>query len=353
MIQPTSSHFFTHGTASHQVREQLLTSLSDLSGRLYRDEVLRFTTRLSDFQRALYQEVRKIPYSSKDFWRDIHDIIVTSSVLKLVEASEETLPSWLVEAALLHDRGYALLSHLSSRGQASSSVGNYNSLSGAHWDGVDTRIAHSLYSLQMARFLFDGKSQDTNVDALANEFGIVPLQVPPEIREHQEDLLQVIQEHDYPLIGRYGEVSLFTRHHFDADSLFSISVTSFVKDYLYYLSDPSKMEKWREIRGEQGEEPTQPFQLMDLFSLRLNRYFTEGDAISDLLTPYLRKHRDGSAGYFEIYGTIRPHSAEALKLTEQAFLRLLSITRELEGVSSEVNFIRLVEDAARAELASM
>jgi hypothetical protein len=271
----------------------------------------------------------------------------------LAVASNEAIPSWLIEAALLHDRGYALLSQLGKRGLSSLLAGDYNDLSGSHWDGVDTRIAHSLYSVEVARYIFDGHANDPKVDALIKECEVAHLTIPRTVLENKVKLLRVIEEHDYPLIGRYGAISAYTQHHFDADSLYSISVTSFVKDYVFYRSDVSKMQVWREAVQGSGIPLTQTFQMKDLFALRLNRYFQEGDSISDVLTPFLRKKGEFGESFFEAKETIPPHSPEARKRTEEAFLRLLALISKLEGVSTEDQFTKVVKDAARAELASI
>ena len=291
--------------------------------RLYEAKLPEFQNALLPAQRHLYAELCKLPYDARDWWRDYHDIVVVTNAMYLA-ACESSIPQWLPTAALLHDRGYAALAVFKG------AVGEeeYGSVTKSFWDSEDSRLAHSKLSREIASWILTGECGSERVVALLRSCGITRIDVGLS-EEEVSPLLMVVEQHDLPLIGRYHEISNDTKHHFDADSLYSISITSFVKDYLFAATDPEWIQR-------HALTPVEEFCPSDLLVIRAARYF---DAFNDLpseLQEYLLQ-KDSSIGerVFEHLreGVIVPHSSEAQRLTCRAFGSLVRICKVLEGVS--------------------
>ncbi len=300
----------------------------------------RFCAGLSDFDRVLLERQRRIPYEQKDWWRGPHDVYVTRAMALIVQKENDVrtaagrkdlLPQWLTTAALVHDRGYAILGKFRELEGA-----EYLAREGAHWEGEDTRIIHARLSRRYAGALLFG-IVDTELERLVDTS---PLEVTHVI-DTPELFLQVVEMHDYPFVGRYDEMPLEARHHFDADSLFSISVLSFVKDYLAYLRDSTKVRAALDVGlGTDGV-----FTSRGLLMARMSRYFETAsqlpvgwDLVRFPLCDYARSFSETEC--------IRPHSAIARELTEAAFEELSRCCVIMEEVSTVCEFRKWLDDAA-------
>jgi hypothetical protein len=298
-----------------------------------------FCESLSDFDRAVFERQREIPYNERDWWRDPHDIYVTRCMALILERENKArtaagrsdlLPQWLTTAALIHDRGYALLGRFPELAGA-----EYLMREGAHWEGGDTRIAHARLSRRYAGGVLFG-IVDTELEKMVDISALEaanPIDAP-------EVFLQVVETHDYPFVGRYQEMSLQARHHFDADSLFSISVLSFVKDYLAYLRDATKVR----AALDHGLGSAGVFTPRSLLQARMSRYF---EVVSQLPAGWdLARFPLTNPGVsFVEGGCIRPHSATALELTEVAFEELARCCIAMEDISSVEQFGEWIRDS--------
>lgn len=298
----------------------------------------RFCASLSSFERALFERLCEVPYDSKDWWRGPHDIYVTR-VMELIVRRENCsrthagrdglLPQWLPCAALVHDRGYALLGRFRQLDGA-----EYLTREGAHWEGSDIRISHARLSRRYAGAVLFGIA-DAELEGLVDTSC---LKVEHRI-DNPELFLRVVETHDYPYVGRYEEMPGEARHHFDADSLFSTSVVSFVKDYLAYLRDPKKVRAAIDLGlGENGV-----FTPRSLLMVRMARYF---ETASQLPSGWdlVRFPLTSSANSFAGERCIRPHSSTAQGLTEVAFEELARCCTVMEGVSSVERFSEWLYD---------
>lgn len=322
-----------HGKLPHllaespEKREQLMAALSSITRHLYDEYKETFIASLSPFNQAIYHEAQKIPYAQKDWYRDAHDIVVTWSLAVIVReenmraqasGSRELLPEWLVTAALLHDRGYGILaSQLDTTGHA------YHGRTGAHWENVDTRVLHSLLSRKFSEGLLMGGDWKTlfpnaTLPAVNHVPGFGPL-------SDRELFLTIVEKHDHPLIGKLDQLPELGRHHFDADSLYSISLSSFVKDWLSYLSDSGKIARWREL----GLIDAQTFSSETLLGIRLARYYpgsaalpSDWDSAHHPLRPEAAKGAEGGI-------CIEPFSQTAHTLTDDSFRSLAACCRAL------------------------
>jgi hypothetical protein len=314
------------------VAEQMVSLISSIAAAQERRVQERFHATLSALDRAVLDRQQSIPYDGKDWWRGAHDIFVTRAMAVIVDRENaarraaghaDLLPQWLVTAAVLHDRGYAILGKCREISGA-----EYLSRSGAHWEGADTRILHAQLSRRYAaRLLFGVK--DTELDMI--RVGS-PLECDVSI-EVRELLLEVIETHDYPYVGRYDEMSREARHHFDADSLFSISLLSFVKDYLAYLDDSLKVRAALDIGlGDEGV-----FTPHGLVVARMSRYFERTDQLPQGWNQVIFPFRTEAVSF--VGGRcIRPHSATAQTLTDRAFEDLADCCVVLGQMSSVEEF---------------
>lgn len=293
------------------LREELLGALKQLGSVTFERYHQPFIESLSPFDRKVYTRAAEAhPYAEKDWYRNPHDIIVVSAMRRLV--TEEKLPPWLVTAAILHDRGYGILAH---KGDATAA--EYQQRGGAHWENRDTRLLHSHLSTQFAGELIFGE--------LGQESRAI---IPPRDRDA---FLSVIEKHDHPLIGEYEALPPVGRHHFDADSLFSISLLSFVKDYLSYCADEKKLEK-AQAAGICNDEGL--FTPTDLLQARIARYYVnESDLPSDW--PLRAVPLNNRALTFTEGGRCYvPHSETAHRLTDIFFNDLLICSSLFQQKSS-------------------
>lgn len=277
-----------------ELRAELMAKITELAKNEFQNRRENFRALLGDFDRQVFDACQAIPYASKDWWRNPHDIYVTQSLHVIVES--EQLPSWLVTAAILHDRGYGILAN-----QSGEEATLYLQKGGAHWENPDTRILHSLLSRRFAEeIIFQPEGQ---FYALRHQI------TNPEL------FLKVIETHDHPLIGKFEELPKVGRHHFDADSLFSISLFSFVKDYLSYLGDAQKLQKAKEKLDIQGDR----FEAKDLLLSRLARYYPEVETLpigwDRQKYPLISKY----ASFSEAGICLPPSSMAARSLTDQSF----------------------------------
>ena len=299
--------------------KELIEVLRLYSKHRHREQLAPFVSSLSPINREIYQQAQKIPYAEKDWWRDYHDLIVVTSIARICR--EENLPDWLITAAILHDRGYALLAALGGTDSQ-----NYIRAGAVHWEAADTRVLHAKLSRDFARWLlFGGDSQSFDTVLTSATPNAVPFHLASSERE---EFLSVIETHDFALIGRYQEMSLNARHHFDADSLFSISVVSFLKDYLAYLQDKEKR-----VRAQQlGILDNGEFTVKSLLAVRMARYFSTASELPGGwdLASYPLKPQAVKLNPFGI--CIRPHSVVGLRLIQERFLRLAQCCEVLERV---------------------
>ncbi len=280
--------------SSTERARELLSILARVARQDYQERFARFTAGLSQFDQEVLSAAQTIPYAEKDWYRDPHDLVVTQCMQTIVR--RESLPAWLVTAAILHDRGYGLLASLKNEDAA-----DYLKRKGAHWETHDTRILHSKLSRQYAcDLLFAPLAPLMHVGKEIGDAG---------------PFLELIEKHDYPLIGLYDHLPEWGQHHFDADSLFSISLTSFIKDYLSYLCDEGKLK----AAFQSGLCPQGRFVPASLLMARLSRFYRsseelplEWDVTEFPLFPEAIKFVEGAR-------CISPHSVTAKVLTDEAF----------------------------------
>jgi hypothetical protein len=211
----------------------------------------------------------------------------------------------------------------------------YLAREGAYWEGEDTRIIHAQLSRRYAGAVLFG-IVDRELEKLVDTS---PLGVANSI-DSPELFLRVVEVHDYPFVGRYEEMPLEARHHFDADSLFSISVLSFVKDYLAYLGDSTK----RQLALDLGLEADGVFTPRGLLMARMSRYF---ETVSELPAGWdiARFPLCDCAGSLPEKRCIRPHSTIARELTEASFEELVRCCVMMEEVSSVDQFSTWIDDS--------
>ena len=332
-----------------------LSAASYFQYQAYRPALEAF---LSVPELALYEESRKIPYASKDWYRDLHDLIVTASLAVIVSRENdagrlEPLPRWLVLAALLHDRGYGVLAAQGTgeHGFKAAAANDYIARGGAHWEQPDTRVLHSRLSRDLAEFLLFPESAQPSIVKFCDANGITPIQNSRELidDDDREIFLSVIERHDHPLIGRYEELSAIGRHHFDADSLFSISLSSFVKDYLSYCSDAAKVTRAYEL----GLCSPGGFTPLVLLEARLARYFPSQEALSPEWDHVLCPLIPGAVAFSEGGRCIEPHSDTARELTRDAFFDLSKCCRVLAAAENEEEFFSWFSAALKAQCESL
>jgi hypothetical protein len=169
--------------------------------------------RLTQTERDILSFVNSQPLSAGSWYRPIHNLIVTMSMIRICESTNANRD--LVLAAILHDVGY-------------SAVEIPGTLQGAAWDTQDARVAHMAAGRQMSeehlRRLMDEGQLRLDDDRLTK-------------------ILDIIATHDNPYLGKplSGSEALLHR---DADRLFVLSCTSFWKDYVAFLSDSGQREKF-------------------------------------------------------------------------------------------------------------
>jgi hypothetical protein len=327
-----------------QWNAELHEGLKGLSSRLYNEAREPFLTRLTDYERRVYREVTQLPYDVRNWYRDLHDIVVTGAALMLSET--EGLPRHLVLAAILHDRGYALLDRADSERLPHASEGKamegYFSAVGAFWESPDARLLHSRMSREIAEVVVCGRPATPLLVGITPKLAYVS--GGPCSNDEQEEVLQVIEEHDLALIGEYERLSPLTRAHFDVDSLYSISAISFLKDYLSYVEDRKKEEALRSV-GIHSLEPR------DLLLIRMARYY---ESPAQLPAALNQGHYPLTREYVTLNETrrcIRPHSAWAEEATDNAFLRLAEICTVIREHPGQVD--EVLEEVERSMVAAL
>ena len=297
---------------SPPLRDELLTDLKKLASDSFERYLPAFEQSLSPFNLEVYTTAaREHPYAEKDWYRNPHDIIVVSAMQRLV--TEESLPPWLVPAAILHDRGYGILANKKDQ-----TASEYQQRGGAHWENRDTRLLHSSLSAIYSKDLVFGP--------LLQKYGEV---VAPAERKL---FIEVILKHDHPLIGEYNELPEIGRHHFDADSLFSISLLSFVKDYLSYCADEKKLENAQKagICDEEGRLTPN-----SLLQARVARYYQSENDLPSGWPSNERPINREALQFTEGGQCYPPHSPTAKRLTDKFFLDLSNCC-DLLGQNSSV-----------------
>jgi hypothetical protein len=323
-------------------RLALTQALSQLSKECYNQFKSQFIDSLSNANRDLYNKLCQIPYAEKDWWRDQHDIIVTRAMAKITqgeaERGAELLPEWLITVALIHDRGYGVLANTPQQ-----ETENYLKTAGAHWENIDIRLRHSYLSRELAEISLLGR----HPEMLNSEPYVRVGTCQHTIHNSEAELfLEIVEKHDHPLIERYEDLPQLGRHHFDADSLYSISLSSFVKDYLSYLSDDKKRTQIQQsgIFGSEG------FTLRDLLTIRLSRYYT---CESELPLNWPIDSSPLNTNAYQLAEGRRclvPHSVAAKQLTDTAFLRLHECVIQFERAPEIGSFIAWMRGALFEEM---
>jgi hypothetical protein len=351
--------FISHLLLNPKARVGVMEAVSIASHNQYQVYRPALEATLSATELALYSESQKIPYASKDWYRDLHDLIVTASLEVIVNRENEAkrlepLPRWLVGAALLHDRGYGILAAQGAAVQGSlefnskeTAATEYIARGGAHWEQPDTRVLHSCLSRDLAEFLLFPESAAPAFASFCKSKGVEPILSPHEVvgLADREIFLSVIEKHDHPLIGRYDELQPVGWHHFDADSLFSLSLSSFVKDYLSYCSDAGKMKRAYDL-GLCAPGAFTPYVLLEA---RLARYFPTEESLP------IEWHRvacplvPNAVAFSESGRCIEPHSETARELTTDAFFDLVECCKVLAEIESEQEFLLWFNDALKAQ----
>jgi hypothetical protein len=358
-----SGSFVSHLLLNPKARVNVMEAVSIASHNQYQAYRPALEATLSATELALYSESQKIPYASKDWYRYLHDLIVTASLEVIANRENEAkrlepLPRWLVAAALLHDRGYGILAAQGAAVQGSlqcnskgTAATEYITRGGAHWEQPDTRVLHSRLSRDLAEFLLFPESAEPAFVTFCESKGVESMLNPHEVvgLADKETFLSVITKHDHPLIGRCDELPPVGRHHFDADSLFSISLSSFVKDYLSYCSDTGKMKRAYDL-GLCAPGAFTPYVLLEA---RLARYFpteeslpVEWDRIAYPLLP-------NAVAFSESGRCIEPHSDTARELTIASFFALVECCKVLAEIESEQAFLLWFNDALKAQCESL
>jgi hypothetical protein len=324
------------------MRSALMEYISRLSKQVYTDFKPRFLESLSESNRQLYTSLCKIPYAQKDWWRDQHDIIVARSMAKIIEGEavrgNSSVPLWLISVALIHDRGYGVLANLRS-----DNAEGYLSVGGAHWENIDIRLRHSFLSRELAEVCLYGRfPEKLNVEPFATVG-----RCSPAVTEDEEELfLEIVEKHDHPLIQKYEALPALGRHHFDADSLYSISLSSFVKDFLSYLGD----EKKREQVLQSGIFNSDTFSLRDLLLIRLSRYYAHASELPKDWPVETFPLNTRAVQLAEGCRCIVPHSETAKHLTDCAFNTLRVCVEEFERALSVEAFTEWFSGALNSEM---
>jgi hypothetical protein len=303
--------------SSPALRQELVEHIAQVTRDAYADKKQTFLDSLSPFNRSVYEQALKVPYNPKDWYRDLHDIVVSWSMSVIVKEENQrgaALPEWLVTAAIVHDRGYGILA-----AQNSEEGNRYKQLKGTYWDNPDVRILHSQLSKAFAEDLF------FSPDARLKNFSI---------GDDKEKFLAVVEKHDHPLIGKLEELIEIGRHHFDADSIYSLSLSSFVKDYLATLSDPAKLERWKQ-GGLFSEENFYPRHLLEV---RLARYYADNSELPQGWNKENFPLVPSSAQFGEGFRCIPPVSQASRELTADSFTLLARSCIALESATSVDEF---------------
>lgn len=323
-------------------RLALTQTLSQLSKECYNQFKSQFIDSLSDANQALYNKLCQIPYAEKDWWRDQHDIIVTRAMAKIIQGEAqrgaELLPEWLITVALIHDRGYGVLANTPQLGTE-----NYLKTAGAHWENVDVRLHHSYLSRELAEISLLGRHPEMLSSEPYVQVGNCQHTIP---NSEAELFLEIVEKHDHPLIERYEDLPQLGRHHFDADSLYSISLSSFVKDYLSYLSDDKKRAQIQQSALFGSE----CFTLRDLLTIRLSRYYR---CESELPLNWPIDSSPLNTNAYQLAEGRRclvPHSVTAKQLTDTAFLRLYECVIQFERAPEIGSFIAWMRGALFEEM---
>lgn len=301
------------------LRHAVMSMITLVATEQFQSRVTRFRANLTPFNQEIFDECQKVPYASKDWWRDPHDIVVTQSLQTIIRrenmSGRMNLPDWLVTAAILHDRGYGILAK-----DQGAKTDSYLKTVGAHWENPDTRILHSLLSRQFAE------------DLLLKESG--KMFAHRALISEADLFLQVIETHDHPLIGKFEELPEVGRHHFDADSLFSISLLSFIKDYLSYLGDPAKLEKTERL----GIAEAGKFVPDDLLKVRIARYYPESQDLPVGWNTIRFPLHSEFAGFSEAGKCLVPSSETARMLTNGYFQDLADCCQVLSKIQNLIEF---------------
>ncbi len=336
MGEPLATNTLSNSLTTDSVlRQQLMSMISTLATAEFQNRLDSFRAHLKQFDLEVFDACQKVPYAPKDWWRDPHDIFVNQSLQIIVRYENSSgrfdlLPDWLVTASILHDRGYGVLA--SNQG---ATTDQYLKRSGAHWENPDTRILHSLLSREFASSLIF--SEEGLLYAKRSEIS------------NPELFLKVIETHDHPLIGRFPELPEVGRHHFDADSLFSISLVSFVKDYLSYLDDPKKLQK----ATDSGLAKSGMFTASDLLQARIARYYPSELELPNNWNANLFPLESRLASFSEAGQCLPPSSPTAKSLTDSCFLDLADCCVQLATLTDLKEFEVWFEKGVAAQFSKL
>lgn len=164
-------------------------------------------------ERLTLSFVHSQPLSDGSWYRPFHNLFVPMAMIRICESSGADRD--LVLAAILHDVGYSALEIPGT-------------LQGAAWDKKHARLEHMAASRVMS---------ERHLRQLINDGNLSMSE------ERLQKILEIIATHDDPYIGKPLSDSEALLHR-DADRLFVISCTSFWKDYLALLSDPTQLKRF-------------------------------------------------------------------------------------------------------------
>ena len=195
------------------LRVRLLNALQEASRSAEKECKELLIERLNSTERELLDWVNYFPFVDGSWYRPIHNLVVPMAMARICR--ESNAPRILLIPAIVHDVGYTAFEVPGT-------------LQGAGWTSVSMREGHQLASKEMSKPIL----------ARLREEG--KLTMSDDTLEH---ILEIIATHDNPYIGDPLTDPLAKLHR-DADRSFVISCVSFWKDYLAYLSDAKRMQKF-------------------------------------------------------------------------------------------------------------
>jgi hypothetical protein len=257
---------------------------------------------------------------------------------RIIERGNSSVPRWLISVALIHDRGYGVLANLpSDHGEG------YARVVGAHWENIDIRLRHSYLSRELAEVCLYGRyPEKLNSEPFARVGRCTPVVIGDEV----DLFLEIVEKHDHPLIQKYEALPALGQHHFDADSLYSISLSSFIKDFLSYLGD----EKKRGQVLQSGIFSSTAFSLRDLLTIRLSRYYTHESELPMNWPVDTFPLNTRAVELAEGRRCIVPHSETAKQLTDRAFDTLRLCVLEFERAPTAEAFSNWFGEALTREM---
>jgi hypothetical protein len=195
------------------LRVRLLNALQEASKSAEKECKTLLTQRLNSTERELLDWVNYLPFIDGSWYRPIHNLVVPMAMTRICRESKA--PRILVIPAIVHDVGYTAYEVPGT-------------LQGAGWASTPMREGHQLASKEMSKPILNRLREEGK------------LTIPDDTLEH---ILEIIATHDNPYIG-IPLTDHLAKLHRDADRSFVISCVSFWKDYLAYISDAKRMQKF-------------------------------------------------------------------------------------------------------------